>query len=157
MARRILVYAGALLIAAGLQGTLLTHLSIGRVHPDLILVVVLVGGLLVRIEGAMILGFAGGLVEGTMVGISLPSFIISRLVPGYLAGLQETRMFRENLLVPLSAVFLGTILAEFLFMLFSPPPAILPRFEAIIIEAALNTALAPLVFLALLRLLKLEH
>ncbi len=63
------------------------------------------------------LGFIAGLMHGSLVGFSLGSFIVTRTITGFLAGLVTTRLFSENPLVPaLSAVWL-TVVCEALFLL----------------------------------------
>ena len=84
------------------------------------------------------MGFAGGLLEGSLTGISEASFIISRTVTAFFAGILETRLFRENLLVSIFAVFIGTLIAEILFLLFNPPPRILDQFRIIGLEATMS-------------------
>lgn len=157
MVRRIIAYVFALFLAAGIQSAFLAKYPIWGAHADLVLIVIIVGGLLTKTEGALILGFSGGLLEGSLIGISIPSFIISRTIMAFFAGVLETRLFRENPLVSIIAVFIGTLIAEIIFLLFNPPPAILDQFRVIGLEAVMNCILAPFVFLLLHRVTWDEH
>ena len=112
----------ALIAAAGLQGNLPKFVSIWGGKPDLILVVLVSYALAADPAFGAGLGFIAGLFHGSLVGLSLGSFIVTRTVTGFLAGLVNTRLFSENPIVPaISAVWL-TLVCEFLFLLGNPRP-----------------------------------
>lgn len=109
-----------LITAAGLQGNLPAAISIWGAKPDLVFVVLISYSLAADPEFGAGLGFVAGLVQGSFVGISLSSFIVTRTITGFLAGLVTTRLFSENPLVPaISAVWL-TVVCETLFLLGNP-------------------------------------
>lgn len=108
--------------AAGLQGNLPGFVSIWGAKPDLVLVVLISYSLAADPAFGAGLGFIAGLLHGSFVGLSLGSFIVTRTITGFLAGLVTTRVFSENPLVPaLSAVWL-TVVCEVLFLLGNPQP-----------------------------------
>ena len=108
--------------AAGLQGNLPNAISIWGAKPDLVLVILVSYSLAADPAFGAMLGFIAGLLQGSLVGVSLGSFIVTRTITGFLAGLVTTRLFSENPLVPaLSAIWL-TVVCEVLFLLGNPPP-----------------------------------
>jgi len=110
-----------LVVVAGLQGNLPPAISIMGAKPDLILVVLVSYCLAADLVFGAGLGFIAGLIHGSFVGLSLGSFIVTRTITGFLAGLVNTRVFSENPFVPvLSAIWL-TIVCEGLFLLGNPP------------------------------------
>lgn len=109
-----------LIAAAGLQGNLPSAISILGAKPDLVLVVLISYSLAADPEFGAGLGFIAGLLHGSYVGLSLGSFIVTRTITGFLAGLVTTRLFSENPLVPaISAIWL-TVVCEGLFLLGNP-------------------------------------
>lgn len=113
-----------LLLAAGLQGNLPGAVSLWGGKPDLILVVLISYSLAADPVFGTTLGFIAGLILGSSVGLSLGSFIVTRTITGFLAGLVTTRLFSENPLVPaLSAIWL-TIVCEAMFLLGNPPTSL---------------------------------
>lgn len=113
-----------LIFAAGLQGCLPDAISLWGGKPDLILVVLVSYSLAADPIFGTSLGFIAGLIQGSSVGLSLGSFMVTRTITGFLAGLVTTRLFSENPLVPaLSAIWL-TVVCETLFLLGNPPPSL---------------------------------
>lgn len=110
-----------LIVAAGLQGNLPHAISIMGAKPDLILVVLISYSLAADPVVGATLGFIAGLIHGSFVGLSLGSFMVTRTITGFLAGLVNTRVFSDNPVVPmLSAVWL-TFVCDGLFLLGNPP------------------------------------
>ena len=113
-----------LLLATGLQGNLPGCISLWGGKPDLVLVVLISYSLAADPVFGTTLGFIAGLLVGSSVGLSLSSFIVTRTITGFLAGLVTTRLFSENPLVPaLSAIWL-TVVCEVFFLLGNPPPVL---------------------------------
>lgn len=113
-----------LIAAAGLQGNLPSAISIWGAKPDLILVVLVSYSLAADPVFGASLGFVAGLLHGCYSGMSLGSFIVTRTITGFLAGLVTTRLFSGNPLVPaLSAIWL-TVVCEVLFLIGNPPQSL---------------------------------
>jgi rod shape-determining protein MreD len=139
----------ALIAAAGLQGNLPSGISILGAKPDLVLVVLISYALAADPAFGATLGFVAGLLHGSLVGFSLGSFIVTRTITGFLAGIVTTRLFSENPLVPaLSAVWL-TVVCEALFLLSNPSPDIAIAFRKVAGECISNAILTLFVYYAL--------
>ncbi len=109
-----------IIAAAGLQSNLPPQIAILGAKPDLVLVVLIAFSLAKEPEFGATLGFFAGLFQGAQVGQSLGSFMFTRTLTGFFAGLVTTRLFSENPIVPaLSAVGL-TIICETMFLLANP-------------------------------------
>lgn len=110
----------SILAAVALQGNLPAWLSIFGGSPDLVLVVLIAFALASDPEFGAALGFIAGLAHGIAVGMSTGSFIVTRTITGFLSGLVNTRLFRDNPIVPtLSAIWL-TAVCEGLFLIANP-------------------------------------
>ncbi len=139
----------ALIAAAGLQGNIPAFVSIWGAKPDLVLVVLVSYSLATDPAIGATLGFVAGLLQGSLVGLSLGSFIITRTITGFLAGLVTTRLFSENPLVPaLSAVWL-TVVCEVLFLLGNPRPDMVVVARKIAGECLCNAIFTLFVYFAL--------
>ncbi len=135
-----------LVIAAGLQGNLPDALSIMGAKPDLILVVLISYSLAADPIVGATLGFVAGLIHGSFVGLSLGSFMVTRTITGFLAGLANTRLFSENPFVPvLSAIWL-TFVCEGLFLLGNPPLSLSLAIRKVIGECIANGIATLLVY-----------
>ena len=145
-----------LLIAAGVQGNLPSSISLMGAKPDLVLVVLIAYALASDPVFGAGLGFVAGLIQGSAVGLSLGSFIVTRTITGFLAGFVTTRLFSENPIVPvLSAAWL-TLVCEGLLIFVSP------RFEwavstRIIIGECIYNAFFTLVLYLILRHFELRR
>jgi len=138
-----------LVAAAGLQGNLPKAVSILGARPDLVLVVLISYSLAADPAFGATLGFFAGLLHGSLVGFSLGSFIVTRTITGFLAGMVTARLFSENPLVPaLSAIWL-TIVCEALFLLANPSPDIAIAFRKVAGECIGNAIFTIFAFFAI--------
>ena len=131
-----------LLVAVVLQGSLAGHLRLLGFQPDLILTAALCLGLLLGPEKGGLLGFAGGILEGVLVGSNPGSFLASRCAAGLLAGAASARLFRENRLVPVTLIIAGTALAELVFFVMSPSASFVPYLRLALGEGIWNSVVA---------------
>ena len=101
---------GMLLLAVLLLQTTLLELIRFYIKPDLILMLVIFFALLNGIRPGVIFGAVAGLVQdlvfGRFLGLNSLALAITALPVGYL----ESKVFKENLLVPILVVFLASIL-----------------------------------------------
>ncbi len=112
------------ILAAGLQGNLPPAVSIMGGKPDLILVALISYSLAADpIVGAG-LGFVAGLIQGSYIGLGLGSFMVTRTITGFLAGLVNTRLFSENPFVSVISALWLTFVCEGLFLLGNPPDSL---------------------------------
>lgn len=111
MDRGLLYYAMVplLLVAALLQATAANRLVIGSVKPDLVLILLVVGALLYGPRVALVWAFLGGLMLDIFSGGPLGSSSIALMAATVVAGLGHRTFSRFNLLVPLTAMALGTL------------------------------------------------
>jgi len=106
-----------LFISLLLQSTVLHRLSIAGAYPDLILVVTIMIGLLRGTGYGAAVGFIGGLLQDILIGRFIGMNALVKMIVGYLVGLTEEKVFKENFITPFAAVLLGTLLSELLLWL----------------------------------------
>ncbi|ATW25494.1 rod shape-determining protein MreD [Candidatus Formimonas warabiya] len=86
--------------------------------PDFLLILViflsLLKGPVPGLKIGFIIGFVEDLVEGKYFGIN----ILTKMLTGLMIGFMEPKIFKENYLVPVVTVCLGTLLNEILFVFF---------------------------------------
>ncbi len=131
----------ALTIAVGLlvQTTWAQTWRIHGVYPDLFIVMSVCAGLTLGTRRGAVIGLGLGFLEGALMGQSMGSLMVSRAVVGLLAGLAETRVYRENLGVPLACVLAGTFVAELIFLIMSPNYPFVVWTRTILKEAPYNS------------------
>jgi rod shape-determining protein MreD len=98
-----------LLLASLIQSTAATRLQMFGVKPDLVLILVLAGSLLYGSRSGILWAFIGGLGLDLFSSGPLGASCLALMAAALVAGLGHRPLFRFNILVPLSAVALGTI------------------------------------------------
>ena len=139
----------AILGAVAMQGSLPRWLSVFGGRPDLVLVVLVAFALASEPEFGATLGFIAGLGHSAVVGASMGSFIVTRTITGVLAGLVNTRLFRDNPIVPTVAAVWLTAVCEGLFLLANPRPYLMSAVKVVLGECILNALLTLLLCLVL--------
>ena len=135
-----------LIIAAGLQGNWPRSITLLGATPDFVLVLLIAYALAADPSFGATLGFIAGLLHGGAVGIGLGSFIVTRTIVGFLAGLVTTRLFSNNPIVPvLSAAWL-TLVGDGLFLLANPRPDMALALRTVAGECILNAALTLILY-----------
>lgn len=109
-----------MLFATALQGAVAHRLRIWGVQPDFNKVVLLGIAVNTSAHVATAYGFMAGWLMGSVVGMSVGSYLISRMVLGASLGLLELRVFRHNPIVLILSALAGGMLCEAVFFLFSP-------------------------------------
>ncbi|MCE5324248.1 rod shape-determining protein MreD [bacterium] len=138
-----------LIIASAIQGNLPGWMTVFGAKPDLVLIVLIIYALSADPDFGAVLGFIAGLIQGSVVGLSLGSFIVTRTITGFLAGIVHTRLFSENPIVPmLSAVWL-TLVCEGMFLLANPKPSFPNTIRTLLGECILNAIFAFLLYVFL--------
>ena len=142
-----------------LQATVLAELNLFGLglKPDFVLITVISYGLLKGPFYGAGLGLAAGLAADLFTGGVLGIGALSRMVAGFLAGLLEKTIFKDNLLVPALSLLAGTVVAEGIFLLIHSALAwhfgsilfLIPRLLAI---SLLNALVAPIVYRQFYRL-----
>jgi rod shape-determining protein MreD len=99
-----------LLMASLLQSTAATRLQVGGVKPDLVLLLVICGTLLYGSRAGIVWAFIGGLTLDIFSGGPMGGSSLALMVPTYVVGLGQRTLSRFNVLVPLGAAMIGTLL-----------------------------------------------
>jgi rod shape-determining protein MreD len=102
--------APLLLIASLLQSTAATRLQVGGVKPDLVLLLVVSGTLLYGSKAGIVWAFVGGLALDIFSGGPMGGSSLALMVATFVIGLGQRTLSRFNVLVPLGAAMLGTLL-----------------------------------------------
>jgi rod shape-determining protein MreD len=93
-----------------LQCALIPLVTLNGIKPDLLLITVLSTGLLVGKEKGVAIGFFAGLLADLASGGVFGSHTLSKMAIGYGAGMLERKVFKENILLPLLAVMVATVI-----------------------------------------------
>jgi rod shape-determining protein MreD len=111
MSRGALYYVMLPLVAAAclFQATAAGRIKIYNVQPDLVLLLVVVGALIYGSRPALLWAFVGGLGLDVFSGGPMGSSSLALMAAALVAGLGHRTFSRFNLLVPLAAMALGTV------------------------------------------------
>lgn len=140
-----------LLLVAVVQTSAMPHLRIWGVFPDLPLLVVVSWGLLRGAKEGLVWGLIAGLCVDLLSGAPAGAATASLVAVGFLAGLTQRGAFRAQVLLPVAAVFVATMLYDLIFllaMLISGRPVqwLATMGRIILPSAALNLLLTPIVY-----------
>ncbi|HYH02299.1 MAG TPA: rod shape-determining protein MreD [Bacillota bacterium] len=110
---RVIILAFGVILSVVIQATWLTQLNLpAQVKPDLVFIIVvsyaLLKGPYIGTNLGLFAGFFMDLASGNIIGVG----VLTKMLAGFSAGLLEKTIFKDNLLVPAIAVYLGTILFE---------------------------------------------
>jgi rod shape-determining protein MreD len=146
-----------LAVVAILQATILPHLTVWGVFPDLPLLVVVSWSLLRGVREGVVWGFIAGVAVDLLSGAPFGAATLPAIAVCLLAGLGQTTVFGAHVALPMLAMFLATILYDLLFLLvvsISGQAVIwLDSLLRIILPAAaLNALLTPLAFWSMRKL-----
>ncbi|MGE5576945.1 MAG: rod shape-determining protein MreD [Syntrophothermus sp.] len=147
----VLVIGLVLFLSVILQATVLPHLQIFGIKPDLVSLVVVAFALFRgRYQGAAV-GISGGLLIDLLRGDFLGLAALSKGTTGFLLGTMEERVFNDDFIVPIITAFAGTFADQLLFLIlgnaFGLDYPLWPGIFAVAIPTALYTAmLMPLLY-----------
>lgn len=111
------IFAGLILLALIFQITLVNYIQVWGVSPDLIFVLIAINGFLRGTREGALAGFAAGLAADLLAGNSMGLGALSGLATGYIAGLGEARLFKENHVIVLGVVWLASFAGQLVFYL----------------------------------------
>ena len=97
-------------LLVAVQSTLVPLLAIGGIKPDILLVITVSAGLLCGKETGVGIGFCGGLLQDLLSGNLFGLNTFTKMTIGYLAGLAERKVFKENILLPVAAMIVASLL-----------------------------------------------
>lgn len=149
----------AIVVAFLLQTTLAPHIRVAGVQPDFLLIVVVTYGFLEGPVVGSVCGFFAGLLQDLLLMTTLGLNALSKTIVGYLSGMVEQKIFSENFILPMAAIFAATLISESIFVALRATlgevisPIVAAR--SIVLPAALyNAVLAGLCYPVLARLLR---
>jgi rod shape-determining protein MreD len=153
---RALIYAVLLAAAALLQGAWLVRMDLAGAILDPLLPIAVAVGILRGAASGAVVGLAGGLLQDLLSGGPLGVQGLTKLVVGFAAGLFERSIYIENPLLPAVAAFVGTLLSEVLLAVVGQITGLgresVGAVGRALAQAALNSAVAPLLFRGIRRL-----
>lgn len=155
---RWLILSIGVVLCVTIQSTWLAALHLpAQVTPDLVLIMAISYGLLRGPDTGLLFGLGAGLfmdlVSGGLIGVQA----LSKMAAGFFAGFMEKNIFKDNLLVPVIAAFVGTLVCEsfniLMYMAFNSNYHFFNTFFLAILPLAFfNALLAPVVYHLLLRM-----
>jgi len=150
-----------LLASFVLQTTIVPHLRVFGVQPDLILIVVVAFAFSEGAVAGSAAGFAGGLLEDLVLIRGVGLNVLCKTITGYVAGLVERALFAENLVLLMIAIIIATVLNQTVYaglnFLLGEKVLFWSTFRSLILPSALyNSLLAPLVYYLLMRIMVFE-
>jgi rod shape-determining protein MreD len=98
-----------LLMLALLQSTAAGRIQLGRVKPDLVLIMVIVGTLLYGGRSGVLWAFVGGLALDLFSNGPIGASSLALMAAALVASVGHRPLSRFNIFVPLSAAALGTL------------------------------------------------
>jgi len=141
-----------LLVVVGLlQATIMPHLVVWGVFPDLPVLVVASWGLLRGPAEGSLWGFIAGAAVDLFSGAPFGAATLSLIIVGLAAGLGKASVLRANIALPALVVFLVTILHNLVFLLILQISGqnvvwLESLFRITLLLAALNAVLTPPIF-----------
>ncbi|MFY9114504.1 MAG: rod shape-determining protein MreD [Dethiobacteria bacterium] len=108
----ILVVVSLFIIFA--QGSFFSFFLVGQAQPDILLIIVIIIGFLLREKKGAAIGLCLGLIQDFIFVRTLGFFALSKMLLGFAAGLAGREIYRNRIVNSLILVFTGTIIHEFL-------------------------------------------
>lgn len=140
--RRFIVLLFLVLVAAIVQAGFSEDITIGRAHPDFILVFALCGGVLTGPVRATFAGLWAGLLTAILCDVNFGSLLASRTLAGILAGWLHHHVIRNSVVVPPLVALAGTLAAECIYYLMAPSHDLRIWLRSVGGEALYNMALS---------------
>src|SRR5713226_3647737 len=149
--RRIVGTSLLVLTALILQTTVLPHLALFRVVPDLMLVVVICIGLVRGPSSGATAGFVGGMLRDLLLDAPTGLSALAYVTVGYVVGAIRPYVQSSSVAVPLIGVFAGSVVGTAFYtllgMLLAVPAQTLARVaQVILLTGVYNTLLVPFAY-----------
>ncbi len=151
--------AGIIIITSFIELLLANILTSTTIKPDLMLIVVICLSFLSDVEGAIVIGFTGGLVKDIFSVNLLGANALVKTIIAYISGIIRERIFHQHIMwVVTIATFFFTFLNNFikyylLKSLFADYTFIEIFKNNIMIQGVLNCILTPFIFISIKKLL----
>jgi rod shape-determining protein MreD len=105
-----------LLVAAILQTSVVPHLAVWGVFPDLPLLIVVNWSLVRGAREGIVWGFVAGVAMDLLSGAPFGAATLSLMVVGLLSGLASATVVRARFVLPPVTVFLATLVYDLVFL-----------------------------------------
>ncbi|KAF1085628.1 rod shape-determining protein MreD [Sporotomaculum syntrophicum] len=103
------------LLAFILQTAAFNYIAIYGIKPDLVLILVILNGFLRGPREGAFLGFAAGILQDLVSGGYFGLNALTKMTSGYLAGLGEGRLYRDNRVIAAGLTWICTLGAQLVF------------------------------------------
>lgn len=127
-----------------LQEMLVPFITFKTAQPDLLLIIVAVGGFLEGPTTGATVGLVAGLLQDLVIPGSVGLNLLIKTIVGFLAGKVERTIFGSSILMPLVGFFIVSFTAQLLYItaafLFGDLIEVGTAFKAVVIPSALYTA-----------------
>lgn len=155
--RRNLGISGLILAALLIQTTVLPHLALFQVVPDLLLVVVICIGLVEGPSAGAVSGFAAGLLRDFLLNSPTGLSSLAYLAVGYAVGAIRPYVQSSSVAVPLAGVFVGSVVGTAFYIALSlllgvPAEPLSRLIQVVLLTALYNTLLVPFAYPVVRRL-----
>jgi rod shape-determining protein MreD len=104
------IWAVFILLALAVQAALLPFFTYRGMTPDILLIITVSAGLLYGREHGVGIGFFAGLLQDLASGGIFGLNTLPKVLIGLAAGTAERKVFKEHILLPLSAMMVTTVL-----------------------------------------------
>ncbi|MGD8398899.1 MAG: rod shape-determining protein MreD [Anaerolineae bacterium] len=144
-----------LLLGVGLlQATVIPHLTVWGISPDLPLLVVVSWGILRGAQQGALWGFVAGLVLDFFSGAPFGAATLSLMAAGFLAGLASAGVSGSQAILPLVITLVATLVYDLLFLLITQLSGdtvlwLDTLLRLVLPAAALNMILMPAIFVGM--------
>ncbi|GEM_PF-3526526 len=134
------------------QDTLIPKMAINGIMPDLLTYFVVFIALYLQPVPAMAVGAGIGLIEGLFIGKYIGLSLLAKAAMAFVACYIGSKFYKENYLLPLIVVFIASLVAGFVYILFSYVTGLnlpfLYSLFCIVLPQSIYTAIpSPLIFL----------
>ncbi len=147
-------------LASILQATVTSRITIAGVKPDLVLVIIIIWTLVFGGRSGVVWAFIGGIWLDIFSGGPFGSSSLSLMATAFIIGIGYNTLSRTNLLIPLFAAILGTIVFSFTYLgiltavaTIDPTQAVLPFWptvENVVVPSTFYNTLLMLLFIPLM-------
>ena len=99
------------------ESTIFPFIQIRGGAPNLVLITIISFGLIYGKREGIFLGLIGGLISDILFGTVIGLYALPYMVIGYIMGIFNERVFKENRIIPFVFTIMGTLFFQGLFYL----------------------------------------
>lgn len=156
---RLIIISLIIILNLILKSTVFQWLEIYGVIPNTTLAIVISFSIHLGKNKGAILGFFAGILHDIILGRIIGLNAVIFMIIGYIVGLMNQKIFKDNLLIPVILTAFGTIFYEtlhlFLIFLFGYKVKLFDIIQKIlIVEVLYNSIISPFVYFYVSKLLK---